>query len=108
LSFARLVSLFVYGSATVHRQLAARFLLCDRLCDLRFQRVFLRIARLGTNAVVSWPTNEPSLKLQSSSFLNPHGPSPWSDVPGTPEVSGKEFTIIEPLAAGKFYRLKGY
>jgi hypothetical protein len=69
---------------------------------------FLRIARLGTNAVVSWPTNEPSLKLQSSSFLNPHGPSPWSDVPGTPEVSGKEFTIIEPLAAGKFYRLKGY
>jgi hypothetical protein len=69
---------------------------------------FLQIARSGTNAVLSWPTNEPSLKLQSTKFLNAYGYTPWADVPGTRTISGNQYVVLDPLATNRFYRLSGY
>src|SRR5262249_29391469 len=48
---------------------------------------FLKIARSGTNAVITWPTNESTLKLQSASYLNTYSLSPWIDVTNAPTIS---------------------
>jgi hypothetical protein len=69
---------------------------------------FLQIVRSGSNVVLSWPTNEPALKLQSSIQLNPFPPSPWVDVPGTPTISGKQFMMVDSLKTNRFYRLRGF
>jgi hypothetical protein len=66
----------------------------------------LQIARSGTNAVLSWATNDPSFQLQSAQTLN--GGVVWSNVPGTRGVLGNQFIVVDPVAATKkFYRLSG-
>ena len=68
----------------------------------------LKIARSGSNVVLTWTTNEPALKLQSTSFLNPYGLTSWTDVPGTRTISGNQFMMVDSLKTNRFYRLRGF
>jgi hypothetical protein len=68
----------------------------------------LNFTRSGTNAVLTWATNEPSFKLQSTPFLNGYGATPWVNVTNVPALVGGQYRVIQPLATNRFYRLTGY
>ena len=69
---------------------------------------YLQIARSGTNAVLSWPTNEPSLRLQSTLYVNTYGASPWIDVTNSRTISGNQYVVVDRLGGNRMYRLAGY
>ena len=66
----------------------------------------LVIARVGTNAIVTWSTPEPGLILQTASTLATS--TVWSDLAGTPTISGTTNSTAVPLnsAAKSFFRLR--
>ena len=64
----------------------------------------LHIARSGTNAVISWSTNDPAFQLQATANL---GLSAfWSNVTVTPMLSSNQFIVTDPLQTRRFYRLR--
>jgi uncharacterized repeat protein (TIGR03803 family) len=61
------------------------------------------ITRSGTNAILTWPTNDFTYHLQSTTNLNP---SLWSAVSPTPLVVNGNNTVTNPISSTpKFYRL---
>jgi hypothetical protein len=59
----------------------------------------------GGNLVLKWPTNAAGYQLQLSSTLATS--ATWTNVPGTPVLSGKEFLLTNsPLTTTLFYRLR--
>ncbi len=67
--------------------------------------VLLNVARSGTNAILSWSTNDPGFTLEYKTSLN-NGLN-WSNVPGSPALVGGRFTVTNPASSGnKFYRLR--
>ncbi len=64
----------------------------------------LSFGRFGTNAYLSWTTNEPSYLLEGTTNLGL--PAAWVQVPGTRSVSGTQFVIVDGLVSRKFYRLR--
>jgi hypothetical protein len=66
---------------------------------------WLRAARAGNNAVISWPTNATGFVLQSSDTLSPAN---WVNVASPVVVVGSEKTVTSRLAGtNKFFRLRG-
>jgi uncharacterized delta-60 repeat protein len=65
----------------------------------------LAIARLGSNALLSWPTNAPGFILQSAPALEP--PVNWSDSAELPVIVGSRFVITNGISGRRFYRLRG-
>jgi hypothetical protein len=65
----------------------------------------LTITLSGSNAIVSWPTNDADgLNLQSSSSLN--AGMGWTNVPFSQMTVGTNYQVTVPLAgSGQFYRL---
>jgi len=63
----------------------------------------LRIARVGPNAVIAWPSPSTGFELQESSGLS----GAWSNVSQGPIVVGdeKQVTVAAPIG-GRFYRLQ--
>ncbi|MBI2926483.1 MAG: SBBP repeat-containing protein [Verrucomicrobia bacterium] len=65
----------------------------------------LSIQRLGTLAVITWPTNAPGVSLQVTPSLTP--PVPWQDASTTPAVVGDQNVVVEDaVSPSRFYRLK--
>ena len=64
----------------------------------------LSIALSGSNAVLSWSTNDAAFQLQATIALD--SPAAWSNVPGTPAISNNQFLLIDPLQNRRFYRLR--
>ena len=72
---------------------------------IQVQLPILNIARAGNDVVLSWPANETGYSLESSTDLTL--PVNWSKVPGTPAITGNQYTVTESLANGnRLYRLK--
>jgi hypothetical protein len=65
----------------------------------------LHITRSGTNAQLTWSTNNQSFVLEYTTNLSAGGT--WSNVAGTPSVAGNEFLVLDPLVGRKFFRLRG-
>ena len=64
----------------------------------------LTITYLGSNVILSWPTNTTGFVLQSTSNLIPS--AVWSGVSPSPVVVNARNTVTNPITgAGKFYRL---
>ena len=63
----------------------------------------LSIARSGTDAILSWSTNDAAFQLQSTSNFD--STATWSNVPGTPTISGNQLFQTDPFEDKKFYRL---
>jgi len=65
----------------------------------------LAIRVSGNQIVVSWPTNMTGFTLQYAA--TPNTPGSWQPYPTGPSMSGNQYIVTEPLAAGpRFYRLK--
>lgn len=66
----------------------------------------LTISRSGTNAVISWPTNNSSgFVLQGISGFN--DPDGWTTVTNSATINGADFNVIVPTTgANRFFRLK--
>src|SRR5262249_2472257 len=64
----------------------------------------LSIQRVSRSSIaVSWPTNDPSFTLQSSTNLSANN---WNPSPTAPVVVGGNFVVTNALAEpNKFYRL---
>jgi len=59
----------------------------------------------GNELILSWPTNAPGFRLQSTLDLTP--PVTWLDSAGVPAVIGTHFTLTNsPSGAARFYRLR--
>src|SRR5208283_796145 len=64
----------------------------------------LTIIRVGTNAIVTWPTNALVFTLQSTTTLVP--PTVWNDVSPLPVVVNGQNTVTNPISGTQqFYRL---
>lgn len=66
----------------------------------------LRIEHIGTNAVLSWTTNNPmSWLLQSTTNVASAGA--WNNAGPTPVVTGDRYVVTNAVSGpGRFYRLK--
>jgi hypothetical protein len=64
----------------------------------------LTIALSGTNALLSWSTNN-NAAFQLQSTINLDATATWSNVPATPTISNNQFFVIDPFEDTKFYRL---
>ena len=65
----------------------------------------LRIARSGSNVLITWPTNFAGFTLQSRATLSP--PADWQPVATTPLVLGGQFTVVQPVAeTSQLFRLQ--
>jgi hypothetical protein len=63
----------------------------------------LRIFPAGSSVVLAWPSAATGYRLQQSSSLSTRD---WTDVNDTPENTGPEMQLRQPIAAGsRFYRL---
>jgi hypothetical protein len=68
--------------------------------------VGLSAVRSGNTLTLSWPTSGGNLVPQSADVLLSVG-TVWTDVPGTPTVTGSTVSLDTTVAAGpKFYRLR--
>ena len=66
----------------------------------------LKLQLAGTNALLSWSTNDFGFQLQSLAAL-PSPPNIWSNVPGTPVIIGNRFFVTNaPVNGTKHFRLK--
>ena len=64
----------------------------------------LRINRTGSEVALSWATNGPTIRLESTSTLSP--PICWQVVTNTPGIAGTNFTVTNVISnVNKFYRL---
>jgi hypothetical protein len=64
----------------------------------------LSIQHTGASVVLLWPTNSASFTLQSSFSLTL--PVTWSTVPGSPALSGTNYTLTLPATnSTRFFRL---
>jgi uncharacterized repeat protein (TIGR03803 family) len=63
----------------------------------------LSIAQIGDQITVSWPTNFPGLRLQSTTDLNS---APWEDFTNALAVNGNNFTITNRVSGTRFFRLR--
>jgi hypothetical protein len=64
----------------------------------------MKIARAGTNTVVSWPTSNPDYRLESKSSLDI---SPWSPVAANIFTNGRSKSVSVPIAvSNQFFRLR--
>jgi hypothetical protein len=62
--------------------------------------VTLRIDRLGSSIVLSWPSSETGYTLESA----PAPTGPWGVVTSSPPLVGGRFTVIVPTSgAGQLY-----
>jgi subtilisin-like proprotein convertase family protein len=62
----------------------------------------IRIARVQTSAVVSWPASATNCSLQSSASLA----NTWTDVTNAPALSGGRYYVTNAITgASRFYRL---
>ncbi len=67
--------------------------------------VMLKARLLGTDLVLSWPTNAPGFKLQSAQELR--ASTSWAEVTNAPAVVGADFVVTNRSANGShFYRLQ--
>jgi len=67
----------------------------------------LSMTRVGTNVVLTWPTNSFGLTLQSATSLNP--PVIWSEVTNTQIVINGQFVVTDAINSSltaKFYELR--
>jgi hypothetical protein len=65
----------------------------------------LRIARSGSNVLVTWSTNFSGFVLQSRATLSE--PTDWRPVTATPIVLGGQFTVVQPVAnTSQLFRLQ--
>ncbi len=66
----------------------------------------LRITRSGSNVILSWPETATGWRLQLSAVI-PAADAAWVDVVIAPVISGGEFRVTVPIAAGhRFFRLR--
>ncbi len=67
---------------------------------------FLRITRSGNSVILSWPETATGWRLQLSTVI-PAADAAWANVAVAPVVSGGEFRVTVPIAAGhRFFRLR--
>ncbi|HEY0552543.1 MAG TPA: metallophosphoesterase family protein [Verrucomicrobiae bacterium] len=67
-------------------------------------RPALRIARTGTNAVISWPTSLPDYQLESKTIVD--GPT-WTPVGGAPSTNGRRKGVtVPPVGNQKYFHLR--
>jgi hypothetical protein len=67
-------------------------------------RPVLNIVQVGTNVLLSWPTNHSGYTLESA--LNLNTPA-WTSVAATPVIIGNQFIVTNaPVATNTFYRLR--
>jgi len=64
----------------------------------------LSLSLFGTNAYLSWTTNEPTFVLEGMTNFTP--PLTWISVPGSPSISGTQFVVVDGLVPKKLYRLR--
>jgi hypothetical protein len=65
---------------------------------------FLSFTNVAGSAVITWPTNQAYMQLQSISDLT-LSPTNWSNVPYTANASGQFIATITPSTTASFYRL---
>jgi hypothetical protein len=65
----------------------------------------LQIATIGSNAVISWPTNKTAFVAQySTNLFNPNG---WANTAGGPILLNGRYVVTNQIDSGKkFYRLR--
>ena len=67
-------------------------------------RPLLSIASLGTNVLISWPTNNSGYTLEFTSTLNTPA---WTNAVGMPVINGNQFIVTNnAVATNTFYRLR--
>lgn len=74
--------------------------------DVKLSGVSLQISRANSLLLISWPTNEVVLKLQSSEALGPG--AVWQDFDASPTVTDGHWLvsdIVRSRSNNKFYRL---
>jgi len=64
----------------------------------------LKIARVGTNAQLSWFANDLTFKLEFAPNLSPS--AVWSNWAGTPTFSSNRYFVLDPMMQSRFYRLR--
>jgi subtilisin-like proprotein convertase family protein len=64
----------------------------------------LQIARIQTNAVISWPASATNYQLQSTPSIS--GSNIWTNVSTSPALNSGHYFVTNPILAGtRFYRL---
>jgi hypothetical protein len=64
----------------------------------------LNIVRSGTLVQLSWPTNDPTFVLESTTNIGQS--AMWTNVPGHPAVLNGRFALVDIMAGSRFYRLR--
>jgi hypothetical protein len=74
-----------------------------QITELNTASVQLKIAKAGTNVVVSWPSAATGFQLQSRTDL---GAGVWSAVPGSPVLTNNQYIMsLASTGAVQFFRL---
>jgi hypothetical protein len=99
-----------YGIATTNWVVATYQNMADPSAFVSFSSVNLQpplsITSLSNMYVLSWPTNDGTFTLESTTNLTP--PAVWAPVSGSPVITnGLYEQIVQPVNRNTFYRLQG-
>ena len=75
-----------------------------QLAKVSVSGLLLRIQRVGSNVIISWPTNAVGFVLQSKTAFD--ATSVWASVAGVPRIAGDRFYVTNSASGlSRFYQL---
>lgn len=67
-------------------------------------QIRLTITKVGNNLLITWPSDDPTFKLETKTDLNS---GTWTQVSTAPTLNGSRYEVVVPIGGGnQFFRLR--